>query len=207
MVAEAEDDVWTAVRDRDCVATRAEDLLEANRRLVKERFDVVVLAWPTDTASWCERARAEGRDWPILVVTSDRSVWARTSNLESGADDALPRPVAPSELHARLRALFRRSHLFSRSRIVRADVRLDFTAHRAWRSEQLVTLTPLEWKIVEALETKAGRVVRYDDILAAIHGTVNPQRRASLEVLIGRIRKKLGSDYVRTVRSEGYTVG
>ena len=85
---------------------------------------------------------------------------------------------------------------------------LDFARRRAGANGREVALTSREWSILELLASEtAGSVVTRNDLLEAIWGNGDERSAASLEVLIGRIRKKLGAEIVRTVRGEGYALG
>jgi DNA-binding response OmpR family regulator len=143
----------------------------------------------------------------VLVVIDDPTTSARITSLDCGADDVLVRPIVTAELRAHVRALMRRGPLVRRNEVVRGDARLDFEARRAWIGGREISLTPGEWKIIDYLEMNAGRVASRSDILEALYGEIADARKASLEVLIGRIRRKLGSGFIRTVRGRGYAVG
>jgi DNA-binding response OmpR family regulator len=91
--------------------------------------------------------------------------------------------------------------------LIRGNVHLDFAGRRARVDGKEVPLTAREWSIVELLESRAGRVVPRDDILDSVGGEQSAAGQASLEVLVGRIRKKLGAEFIRTIRGRGYSVG
>lgn len=185
--------------------TRVRSIADADAHLAEESADVIVLDLGLPDGSgldWCRRVRAEGVRDPILVLTAQSSVPSRVAGLDAGADDFLPKPFAVAELRARIRALGRRGPLERRNELTRGSVHLDFAARRAKVDGKEVPLTAREWSIVELLEARAGRVVPRDDILDSVGGEA-----ASLEVLVGRIRKKLGADFIRTVRGQGYAVG
>lgn len=190
--------------------TTAKTIEEAEAHLAEAGAEVIVLDLGLPDGSgleWCKRIRAEGVRDPILVLTAQSDVPSRVAGLDAGADDFLAKPFAVAELRARIRALGRRGPLERTNEVKRGDVHLDFAGRRARVGGQEVPLTAREWSIVELLESRAGRVVTRDDILDRVGGEQSPAGHASLEVLVGRIRKKLGADYIRTVRGRGYSVG
>jgi DNA-binding response OmpR family regulator len=211
LVVEDQNDVVEIVaraleKDRHQVAT-AQSLQEADTCLSTGTFDAAVLdlGLPDgDGLAWCKRVRGSGVTMPILILTAQSAVATRVAGLDSGADDFLAKPFAVAELRARVRALGRRAPMQSAAQFKSGNVVLDFAARRAYVDETEVPLTAREWSIVEMLTSRAGRVVLRVDILDAVWGSRGATSEASLEVLIGRIRKKLGARFVRTVRGEGY---
>jgi two-component system copper resistance phosphate regulon response regulator CusR len=120
----------------------------------------------------------------------------------------MKKPFALAELRARVRALARRRGLSPPERIEAGAVRLDFTARRLERGGREVPLTAREWAVLEALAAKRGRVVGRTDLLDSIwHGSGRPESD-SLDVILSRLRRKLGGDAggcsIRTIRGEGF---
>lgn len=155
----------------------------------------------------CREIRAMGSDVPILVLTARAAVGERVEGLDAGADDFLGKPFALAELRARVRALGRRRAHRAVPRIVRGDLVIDLGERRASRAGRDVSLTAREWAILEALAARGGRVVRRSDLVGEVWGDDTESAQASCEVLVGRIRKKLGEHVVRTMRGEGYALG
>jgi two-component system, OmpR family, response regulator len=175
-----------------------------------ERHDIILLDLMLpdgDGLDLCRRLRAEGITVPVLCLTARDEVAERVRGLDAGADDYLKKPFALAELRARIRALTRRQGVSPPVRIDSGGIRIDFTARRLERAGQEVTLTAREWAVLEALASKQGRVVRRADLLDSIwHGAGRPASD-SLDVILSRIRRKLGeggSCAIRTVRGEGY---
>lgn len=188
----------------------ARSIAEADELLAEGDTEAIVLdlGLPDgDGLDWCKRIRAAGIREPLLVLTAHSEVSMRVAGLDAGADDFLAKPFAVAELRARVRALGRRGVLVRSEEVIRGNVNIDFSRRRAWVDAAEVPLTPREWSILELLESRAGRVVSREDILDTVGGEQTRAGQASLEVLIGRIRKKLGVDFVRTVRGSGYSVG
>jgi two-component system OmpR family response regulator len=144
----------------------------------------------------------------ILVLTAQSAVTSRVRCLDLGADDFLGKPFAVAELRARVRALARRARRGPIATVSTKNLGLDFARRRASVNGREVALTSREWSILEMLASEStGAVVTRSDLLVGIWGNSDERSAASLEVLIGRIRKKLGVDTVRTVRGEGYAFG
>lgn len=155
----------------------------------------------------CRALRAEGERVPILMLTAQGAVARRVEGLESGADDFLAKPFAVAELRARVRVLGRRGPAATPSTWRHGAVALDFAARRAVVGGVEAPLTAREWALVEFLAGRGGRVARRGEILDAVWGADSPQASASLDVLLTRVRRKLGAAALRTVRGEGYALG
>lgn len=180
---------------------------EALALLDSEKFDLVILdlALPDgDGLHICQRLRSSGVLSPILMLTAHASISTRVAGLDAGADDFLGKPFAVAELRARVRALLRRGSSDHPLWVHLGSARLDFSAKRAWSGRQEVPLTAREWALLDLLVARRGRVVSRLDILETIWGTDSDSAASSLEVIIGRVRKKLGPEVVRTIRGEGY---
>lgn len=154
----------------------------------------------------CRELRADGRAFPILLLTAHGEVQRRVEGLDSGADDFLAKPFAIAELRARVRALARRGPLTKTSSVRVGEAIVDLSARRAYRDDVEVPITNREWAILEMLLSRRGRVVERNALLINLWDDVSDKANASLDVIMGRIRRKLGEDFVRTVRGEGYTI-
>lgn len=189
------------------VATSVEGAL----REAKQRPpDVVVLDLGLPDGSGetlCRTLREQDARLAILILTAENRVASRVRCLDAGADDYLSKPFAVAELRARVRALSRRAEIHERpGSFERGDVRLDFTARRAFHAGKEAPITAREWAILEVLATSSSRVVTRTELLERVWHRSGEAEAASLEVLIGRIRRKLGSALLRTVRGEGYAL-
>jgi len=186
----------------------AATLAEAVDRLRDRPADVLVLDLGLPDGSGfdlCRSLRRDGVNTPILLITANAPVRRRVEGLDAGADDFLGKPFALAELRARVRALGRRGTLPRKVHVVRGATTLDFLARRAEVAGVEVPLTAREWAVLDLLVARAGRAVARTEILEIVWGDPE-QGGASLEVLVARIRKKVGDDVVRTVRGYGYAL-
>lgn len=181
----------------------------ARDQLRSEAADLIVLdlGLPDQSGvALCQELRARGDAAPILVLTAQHAVSSRVQSLDAGADDYLMKPFAVAELRARVRALGRRTPRTRAFVIDRGGVRLDFSARRATVAGRPAPITAREWAILELLAARPGVVVSRLALLEGVWGGGAELAGASLEVLVARIRKKLGAWVVRTVRGEGYAL-
>jgi DNA-binding response OmpR family regulator len=184
---------------------------EAIAALASSSFDLAILdlGLPDGTGlDLCRAFRAEGLNFPILILTARSGVAERVAGLDAGADDYLGKPFAPAELSARVRALGRRGPRWTESVRDFGDLRLDRDRQIVSRNEARIPLTPREFEVVVLLAWRDGRVVAKDEVLEIVWGEVTEGAAASLEVLIARLRRKLDAgktpSFIRTVRQVGY---
>jgi DNA-binding response OmpR family regulator len=195
-------------RDQHQVFTAgsAERALE---ELSAQRPEIVVLDLGLPDGSGedlCRKMRSSSENPAILVLTAQSAVASRVRCLDAGADDYLTKPFAVAELRARVRALSRRTQLAAPRVWRHGGVVLDFPARRALVGTREAPITAREWAILDCLAREGGRVVPRQQLLEQVWARVDAAAAASLEVLIGRIRRKLGSDAVRTSRGGGYAL-
>lgn len=174
-------------------------------------FDVVLVDLGLPTLSGIEiirRLRAAGSRLPILVLTA-RGRWQdKVEGLEAGADDYLAKPFEMDELVARLRALLRRAQGASDQELRAGPVRLDRTSQRVWVGERLVDLTAFEFRLLEHLMAQRGRVLSKRELADYLYPQDEDRDSNVLEVLLGRLRRKLDPDGllvpIETLRGRGY---
>ncbi len=208
--AELRDLVTTSLERDGHRVTAAKSVADASARLAAGKFDVMVLDLGLPDGSGlevCRNLRESGSAMPILILTARRAVVQRVEGLDAGADDFLAKPFAIAELRARVRALGRRAAIPSARAWSQGDIALDFARRRATVAAREVPLTAKEWGILEVLASAEGRVVTRARIIDEVWSEGDESAAASLDVLMTRIRKKLGADAVRTVRGEGYALG
>jgi len=159
-----------------------------------------------DGLSILKRWRSNGREIPVLILTA-RGSWAeRVDGIDAGADDYLPKPFRMEELLARLRSIVRRSAGHASSVIHLKDIDIDDRQMRVSRGGVPVNLSPLEYRVVSYLALHRGRIISQVELSENIYGSEDAHDANAIEVLIGRVRKKLGSDIIETRRGFGYIV-
>ncbi len=171
-------------------------------------FDIIILDVELPDCSGidaCRKLRMHDDATPVMIVTAHDSVADRVEGLDAGADDFLGKPFDVSELRARVRAIIRRGAGLEKTWRCR-DVVLELSRRRAFVAGREVAITSREWAILDVLAAARGKIVPRHELLAMIWGDDWDGAASSLEVLIGRIRKKLGKDLVRTLRGEGYAL-
>jgi DNA-binding response OmpR family regulator len=153
-----------------------------------------------------KRWRANGRTMPVLILTA-RGSWAeRVDGIDAGADDYLPKPFRMEELLARLRSIVRRSAGHASSVVVAGDIELDERQMKVTVRGVPVALSPLEYRLVTYLLRHRGRVVSQHELDENVYGHGEDHDSNALEVLVGRVRKKLGPELIETRRGFGYLV-
>jgi two-component system OmpR family response regulator len=159
-----------------------------------------------DGLSVLKRWRAGGRHMPVLILTA-RGSWAeRVDGIDAGADDYLPKPFRMEELLSRLRAIVRRASGQASSVITAGDVTLDERQMRVSVRGVPIALSPLEYRVVAYLLMRRGRLVPQAELDENVYGHGEDHGSNALEVLIGRVRRKLGVDLIETRRGFGYIV-
>lgn len=187
----------------------AGSLAEAEAAVVDAVPELVVLDMVLDDGSGldlCKGFRRRGLHMPVLLLTAHGEVPRRLEGFDAGADDFLAKPFAIAELRARVRALGRRGPILRPAIATFGEIELDLTARRARRAGAEVPVTAREWAVLELLLVRRGRLVTRGDILESVWGDGSDAASASLDVIVARIRRKLGSDAIRTVRGEGYAI-
>ncbi len=159
----------------------------------------------------CRELRARGVTTPVLFLSARGAVHARVEGLEAGADDYLAKPFAVRELVLRVRALARRGGSPRGRSLAVGALALDFDRRTATANGAPLPVTAREWDVLVVLAMAEGRVVTTDGLLERVWGTTEPSARASLEVIVSRIRRKLepaaGTTVLRTIRGTGYALG
>ncbi|MCO6407678.1 MULTISPECIES: response regulator transcription factor [Hoeflea] len=153
-----------------------------------------------------KRWRAEGRDFPVLVLTA-RGAWTeRVEGIDAGADDYLPKPFRMEELVARLRAIIRRSGGQANPVVIVGDAELDTRQMRLSVRGVPVSLSPQEYRLVAYLMLHKGRVVSQQELSEHLQSVHFERESNAVEVLVGRVRRKLPAALIETRRGFGYIV-
>ena len=172
-----------------------------------ESFDAVVLdlGLPVlDGLSVLQRWRAAGRTMPVLILTA-RDNWSeKVAGIDAGADDYLTKPFHTEELLARLRALIRRASGLASPVLLCGDIALDTRSARVTLAGQPIALTSQEHKLLAYLMHRPGAVVSRTELIEHLYAQDFDRDSNTIEVFVGRLRKKIGSDRIETVRGLGY---
>ena len=154
-----------------------------------------------------KRLREQGKTFPILILTARGNWQDKVTGLEAGADDYLVKPFQFEELKARLNALVRRSAGFSQPKIKAGHFVLDLSRRQVWAGETLMELTAYEYKILEYLMRHGQQVVSKRQLVDELYDDEGRDSNV-LEVLVGRLRKKLEqtgvANPIDTIRGQGY---
>ncbi|WP_186054224.1 response regulator [Burkholderia gladioli] len=150
--------------------------------------------------------RARGDTIPVLVITARGTVADRVRGLDEGADDYLAKPFDLSEVLARCRALVRRSQGRTRDAFVQGDIAIDLTSRVITRNASRIALTAREWAILIQLVGQRGVPQSRARLEDALYGWQDGVESNAIEVHVSNLRKKLGADFIRTVRGIGYVV-
>jgi DNA-binding response OmpR family regulator len=202
-------DVARGLQAAGFTVEREADGEEAWFRGDSESFDAVVLdlGLPAmDGLAVLKRWRTDGRSMPVLVLTA-RGAWTeRVEGIEAGADDYLPKPFRMEELVARLRAIIRRAAGHAAPTITAGRVTLDPRQMRVTVDGVPVPLSPQEYRLVAYLMHHRGRVVTQLELTEHLYHQDIERESNAIEVLVGRVRRKLGTDLIETRRGFGYLV-
>jgi len=175
-----------------------------------EDFDLAVLDLglpKLDGTQVLKRWRANDRAMPVLVLTA-RDGWSeKVECIDAGADDYLVKPFRIEEFMARVRALLRRATGHSAAMLTLGNVAVDTRISRVMLHGMPVDLSPMEYRLVHYLMHHAGRAVSQIELTEHIYAQDFERNANAIEVLVARVRKKLGDDFIRTRRGYGYYVG
>ncbi|MBN9265381.1 MAG: DNA-binding response regulator [Alphaproteobacteria bacterium 64-6] len=175
-----------------------------------EDYDLVILDLglpKLDGMQVLKRWRTNGRTMPILVLTARDSWTEKVDAIDVGADDYLTKPFRMEELLARVRALLRRQTKHASAVLSVGDIALDTRHSRATKGGIPVDLSPLEYRLLRYLMHHAGRAVSQLELTEHVYGQDFERDSNAIEVLVARLRRKLGPDVIRTRRGYGYYAG
>lgn len=151
-----------------------------------------------------ERIRSRGNGVPIIVLSARGSWREKVDGLNAGADDYVVKPVRAEEIVARLRALLRRASGTPQSRLHAGALSLDQQSKTAWIGDEQIELTQTEFRLLQLFMYRAGHVLPQSEILDHLYPAAKERDLNTIEVHIGRLRRKIGRDAIRTVRGLGY---
>ena len=189
---------------------------DADTRLKERIPDLVVLDWMLPGLSGIElcrrlRTRPETKSLPIIMLTARGEESERVRGLSTGADDYIVKPFSVPELLARIRALLRRSRPERVADILElGEIELDRVKKRVLRSGRDIELGPTEFRLLEFLMERPGRVFTREQLLDGVWGNEVYIDERTVDVHVGRLRKALNrgrnDDPIRTVRGSGYSI-
>jgi two-component system OmpR family response regulator len=174
-----------------------------------EPYDGVILdlGLPVlDGVSVLEKWRRAGKKMPVLILTA-RDRWSdKVAGFDAGADDYVAKPFHMEEVLARIRALLRRSAGHATSELACGPVQLDTKSARVTVNGTAIKLTSLEFRLLAYLMHHKGKVVSRTELVEHLYDQDFDRDSNTIEVFVGRLRKKLGADVLHTIRGMGYCV-
>ncbi len=185
------------------------DGLSASQALDSETFDLIVLDLglpKTSGLTLLQQLREQGNKVPVLILTARESIEDRVKGLDSGADDYMTKPFDLDELCARLRALQRRFLHRAETKIIYGDIILDPAAHNVTYKGDELNIPRREFALLQKLLENAGTVLSREHLTQSLYGWEEDIDSNALEVHVHNIRKKLGVNFVRTIRGVGYMI-
>jgi len=201
----------TGLSDAGFIVECAEDGKEGLFQGQEYVFDLAVVDLGLPKMSGIEVIqswRKQGKDFPVLILTARGRWQEKVEGLEAGADDYMVKPFSQEELLARIRALLRRSSGWSQSQLSCGPIKLDITAQAVSVNEQLIEMTAYEYRILEFLVLHAGEVISKTKLTEHIYHQDFDRDSNVIEVLVGRLRKKIDPDNeykpIETLRGRGY---
>ncbi len=180
---------------------------QALQAISTDEFGVVILDLGLpglDGMEVLSRARAQGTTTPILILTARDAITDRVTGLDHGADDYLAKPFDIEELSARVRSLLRRSQGRSQPLLIHGDIQIDPAAQVLSKAGQTIDLSQKEFIIIRYLMEHKGCPISRSRLEEQLYGWDKEIESNALEVHIHKLRKKLGSKLIKTVRGVGY---
>ena len=210
-----EDDyvLGAAIRDHALLAGHAVDwtqrLDDARLALASVPYELVLLDLGLPDGRGLDllrQLRAGGNPVPVIITTAQDQVAVRIEGLNAGADDYLVKPFDLAEMSARIAAVARRYAGNPTPQVVAAGVTVDLAHRTASTNGKAVGLTAREWAVVERLLSRPGAIVTKAEIESSLYAFGAEIESNAVEVYVSRLRKKLGREFVQTVRGLGYQV-
>jgi two-component system OmpR family response regulator len=197
----------SALEDAGYVVDKATDGEEGHFLGETEPYDIVILDLglpQMDGITVLEQWRRADLKMPVVILTA-RDRWSdKVAGMDAGADDYLAKPFHMEELLARVRAQIRRAAGHAKSEIECGPLRLDTKSSRLTKDGAIVNLTSHEFRLVSYLMHHKGRVVSRTELVEHMYDQDFDRDSNTIEVFIGRLRKKVPAQLIRTVRGLGY---
>jgi DNA-binding response OmpR family regulator len=185
------------------------DAAAASQALGSEPFELVLLDLGLpggDGLQLLKSLRGRGEGLPVLIITARDAVSDRVAGLDAGGDDYLIKPFDLDELAARIRALLRRKSGRPAPVLTHQDVVLDPAAHRVTRDGVEVALSPREFALLQLLMERPGTILSRAQLEERLYGWGEEIESNAVEVHVHGLRRKLGAQFILTVRGVGYRV-
>ncbi|MBO9418413.1 MULTISPECIES: response regulator [Stappiaceae] len=202
--------LMTALEEAGYVVDSAFDGEEGHFLGDTEPYDAVVLdlGLPTlDGLSVLEKWRRDGKTMPVLILTA-RDRWSdKVAGIDAGADDYVAKPFHMEEVLARVRALVRRAAGHASNELTCGNVRLDLRAGRVTVDGSPIKLTSHEYRLLSYLLHHQGKVISRTELTEHLYDQDFDRDSNTVEVFVGRLRKKIGADMIETIRGLGYRLG
>ena len=197
----------SALQEAGYVVDSAADGEEGHFLGDTEPYDAVVLDLglpEMDGVTVLEKWRRNGRTMPVLILTA-RDRWSdKVAGFDAGADDYVAKPFYMEEVLARIRALLRRAAGHASSELECGPLRIDTRTSRVTVNGQAVKLTSLEYRLLSYLMHHQGRVISRTELVEHLYDQDFDRDSNTIEVFVGRLRRKVGKDLIETVRGLGY---
>ncbi|MCD1632946.1 response regulator transcription factor [Martelella mediterranea] len=195
------------LRDSDYVVDCAYDGEEGHFLGDTEPYDAVILdiGLPQmDGVTVLDKWRQAGRNMPVLILTA-RDRWSdKVAGIDAGADDYVTKPFHIEEVMARIRALIRRAAGHAAATITCGPIELDVKASKATLDGEILRLTSHEYRLLSYLMHHQGEVISRTELTEHLYDQDFDRDSNTIEVFVGRLRKKIGADWIETVRGLGY---
>ena len=210
-----EDDhvLGAAIRDHVLSAGHAVDWMQriddARLALASVQYELVLLDLNLPDGRGLDllkELRSSGNAVPVIITTAQDQVAVRIEGLNSGADDYLVKPFDLAEMGARIAAVARRYGGNPAPEIITAGVTIDLGRRTASVGGEKANLTAREWAVLERLLARRGGIVTKSEIEDSLYAFGAEVESNAVEVYVSRLRKKLGRDFVQTIRGLGYRV-
>ena len=199
-----------AIEQAGWIAEQASDGIEALYQASEESFDAMVLDLglpKLDGLSVLRNLRDQNQTLPVIILSARDTLHDRIEGLNAGSDDYLCKPFQMAELIARIRAQLRRGSGNASPVLTTGSLMMDTRTSTVYWQGEAIKFTALEYKVLSYLMHNQGKVVSRTELIDHIYRQDFDRDSNTIEVFIRRIRKKISSDMIKTVRGMGYRLG
>jgi two-component system response regulator QseB len=203
------DGLQAGLRQHGYTVDWLQDAASAEAALASGNYEIMVLDIGLPDRSGLtvlKQLRQRGDDLPVLILTARDALADRINGLDSGADDYMLKPFDLDELTARLRALLRRHGGRAENTIHHGELTLDPAAHAVCIAGKAIELPPREYAVLQLLLENSGRVMSRSRLEESLYSWDGEVESNAIEVYIHHLRKKFGTELIRTIRGVGYII-